>query len=427
MSFEIRVPSSGELGDEITLVAWRKKRGDSVERGDVLAEIEADKGVLEIEAVVEGTLGSITVEEGASVEPGAVIGIIRTEEDEEGDAGVVPESSGEATAAGPEPQSAAASPKPDHTVPETSPKPSTPAGTQRPASTQGPAEKERPSAGGRRGKAAPIARRMAREAGIDLEDIPGTGPGGIITRTDAEAYIGTSGAAPAAGTVKGAGPGRENLTPNRKSVIRTVTASHREIPSVRFAATVSMERALGVKRNGGFLWDSLFVKAASEVIGEMPVFTSFVVPAGGEGPAGIRIEARGGVNIAFALGRGEVLYAPVVRSADSLSLGEIDRRIRGYVERAETGRFSRDDFAEGCFLISNLGKYGLDWFEAMVYPGHSAALSFGAVQEKPIVLDGGIHVKPVMEIVLAADHRIVNGIQAAEFLQAFKEYLEEKI
>jgi len=364
MPFEIRVPSSGELGEDITLTAWRKKVGDTVERGDVIAEIEADKGVLEIEAVVAGTLGSISVEEGSSVEPGTVIGTIQTEE----------------------------------------------------------------TAAGSRKKAAPAARRKAREAGVDLDEIPGTGPGGVVTRADAETYLGTSGAPAGAESDTGSGvTGPEVLTPNRRSVIRTVTESHREIPAVRFAATVSMERALRVKRKGDFLWDSLFVRAAAGVIEKMPVFTGYLGPDGEEGPAGIRIEHREKINIAFALGRGGELYAPVVRDACRLGLEEIDRGIREHVKRAETGRFTNKDFAEGCFLISNLGKYGLDWFEAMVYPGHSAALSFGAVVEKPVVIDGGIHVKPVMEIVLAADHRVVNGIQAAEYLKAFKEYLEEYI
>ncbi len=373
MPFEIRVPSSGELGEDITLTAWRKKVGDTVERGDVIAEIEADKGVLEIEAVVAGTLGSISVEEGSSVEPGAVIGTIQTEE----------------------------------------------------------------TAAGSRKKAAPAARRKAREAGVDLDEIPGTGPGGVVTRADAETYLGTSGAPAGAESDTGSGvTGPEVLTPNRRSVIRTVTESHREIPAVRFAATVSMERALRVKRKGDFLWDSLFVKAAAGVIEKMPVFAGYIEPIGegGSAPAGdslanggVTIRRRTAVNIAFALGRGGELYAPVVRDAGRLGLEEIDRGIRELVKRAETGRFTNKDFAEGCFLISNLGKYGLDWFEAMVYPGHSAALSFGAVVEKPVVIDGGIHVKPVMEIVLAADHRVVNGIQAAEYLKAFKEYLEEYI
>ncbi|MFP4561962.1 MAG: 2-oxo acid dehydrogenase subunit E2, partial [Spirochaetia bacterium] len=319
MPFEIRIPSSGELGEDITLTAWRKKIGDTVERGDVIAEIEADKGVLEIEAVVDGTLGSISVEEGSSVEPGTVIGTIQAEE----------------------------------TAPES------------------------------RKKVAPAARRMAREAGVDVDDIPGTGPGGVVTRADAENYLGTSGLPAGAAPAAGSGvTGPEVLTPNRKSVIRTVTESHRKIPAVRFAATVSMERALRVKHKGGFLWDSLFVKAAAGVIEKMPVFTGYVGQDGDEESAGIQIRRRAAANIAFALGREGELYAPVVRDAGGLGLEEIDRIIRGYVKRTETGPFTNKDFAEGCFLISNLGKYGLDWFEAMVYPGNSAALSFGGIKEK---------------------------------------------
>jgi pyruvate dehydrogenase E2 component (dihydrolipoamide acetyltransferase) len=373
MPFEIRVPSSGELGDDVTLVEWRKKPGEEINRGDVIAEVEADKGILEIEAVVDGVLESTIEEKGADLEPGSLIGIIRTEDDEDGPpAAEIPETEQESG------RSAAVVPK-----------------------------------------AAPAARSMARKNGIGIEELRGSGPGGVVTVSDIQAYLDKLGADKLTSAAVHSPP----LSANRKAVIRKVSESRDSIPAVRFGSRIVMERALQVKKEGDLIWDALLIKTAAAAVEAVPVFRD-AFEGSTEKP---QINRNEKVSIAFALGRGDTLYTPVIFDAAQLSLQDIDRQIRSHISKAETGNFSKNDFSGGCMLVSNLGMYGIDWFEAMVYPGQSAALSTGTIREEALVRSGGIHIVSVMEAVLAVDHRIINGIQAAEFLREFKRYMEEEL
>ena len=213
------------------------------------------------------------------------------------------------------------------------------------------------------------------------------------------------------------------MSANRKAVIRKVSESRDSIPAIRFGSRIFMDRAVQTKKEARVHWDALLIKAAAAAIEAVPVLRdSFQGSA--EKP---EIHRKDKISISFALGRGDDLYAPVLTDAAAMSLHEIDRQIRAHICKAETAGFSQSDLSGGCMLISNLGMYDIDWFEAMVYPGQSAALSTGAIREEAVVQNRGIHIVSVMEAVLAVDHRIINGIQAAQFLQKFKQYMEEAV
>lgn len=371
MKSEIRVPASEELGSDITLVVWHKKSGDTVERGEVVAEIEADKGLLEIEAVESGTLGEIIKREGETCEPGEVIGTIK------------------------------------QSLPDKTPQTAV--------------------------KAAPAARRLAAESGVSLEEIGGTGPDGLITVHDVEqAAAGKAGAGaekPAESQLStkssaaGAGDIPVELSFNQRLVFGAVERSNREIPTVRFAAAINMARAMKEKESLGVRYDALYLHAVGQVIMRHRSFLRYCVRGTGNS---LSVYQRGRCNVALAVAQKERLYTPAFKDVDRKSPEEIEEEIEDTVWKIVEGSWKSDKEpgGEGCMLLSNLGMFPVTHFDALVYPGQSAALAIGQIEEKAVVSEGGINVLPVCTATIAIDHRIVNGKDAAEFLQDLKRLLE---
>lgn len=387
MTGEIRIPASGELGAEIMLVAWRKNRGDTVKRGEIVAEIEADKGLLEIEAVESGVLGEVLKGEGESCTPGEVIGTIL----EEG------------------------------------------------------AESSKPAAPAKAGqvKAVPAARRLAAERGIPLEGIDGTGPDGVITAGDVEAAGGETqpgDTAAGAQTEPPAVPSSEQrqsaepppgetgdipveLSFNQRLVLSAVERSNREIPTVRFSTVIDMSRAMQEKEALGVRYDALYLHALGKVLLRHPSFLRYCTGSAGEG---VSVYQRKRCNVALAVAQKDRLYTPAIRDVDRKTPEEIEEEIENTVWDIVDGTWKndREPGGEGCLLLSNLGMYPVSNFDALVYPGQSSALSVGQIEETTVVSGGGIHIAPLCTVTIAIDHRIVNGRDAAEFLKDLKRILE---
>lgn len=351
MAFQVNIPESAELGSEITLISWIVKEGDHVNSGDAIAEIEADKGVIDIEAPVEGTLFNILVKEGETVQPGTVIGYLGA---------------------------------PDQQIPE-----------------------QIPSARPGQVRAVPAARKLAASLKVDLSTIKGSGPGGLITKED----------------VLSTGDGiRESqskaISSNQKAVAKKVLQSHREIPAVRFAVQVDMSRAIPIKERG-FSYDAIFIYTAGRILKEFPLLYSTLKDD--------VITTAAEVNIALAVGVGDELYAPVIRGADKNSIKEIDKIVLKLTQKAREHTLIHEDMSYGHFLISNLGMYPIDNFEAIVYPGQAASLAVGAITPTPIVVEDKVVIRPVLSLTLCIDHRLINGKLAAQFLTRTKKFLEEEI
>jgi pyruvate/2-oxoglutarate dehydrogenase complex dihydrolipoamide acyltransferase (E2) component len=379
MTGEIRIPASGELGTEIMLVAWRKNRGDTVKRGEIVAEIEADKGLLEIEAVETGVLGEVLKGEGESCTSGEVIGTILGEGGE----------------------------------------------TSKPAAPV---------------KAVPAARRLAAERGLSLENIDGTGPDGIVTAGDVENAAANSRpdrkqAAAGAQTGPGAAPPSEQhaggetgdipveLSFNQRLVLGAVERSNREIPTVRFSTVIDMSRAMQEKETLGVRYDALYLHALGKVLLRHQSFLRYCTGGAGEG---VSVYQRRRCNVALAVAQKDRLYTPVIRDIDRKTPEEIEEEIEDTVWDIVDGTWKndREPGGEGCLLLSNLGMYPVSNFDALVYPGQSSALAVGQIEERTVVSGGGIHIAPLCTVTIAIDHRIVNGRDAAEFLKDLKRILE---
>jgi len=389
---EVKLPRLGQGMESGTIVKWLKGEGDRVEKGEPLYELDTDKVTQEVEAEASGVLLKIAVNEG-EVSVGRTIAVIG----EQGEEVSVSEAEPETAAKEPEPKEAPAPPQ-GNGRPEESP-------TIQPT--------------GGRVKASPLARRIARERGIDLGSLRGTGPEGRIVAEDVERAEAGPAAAPApvpAGELE-----RRELTSTRKTIARRLTEAW-QIPVFQLQASADMTRvnALVAKlREGGTkatVTDVLTKVCATALLRHREVNAQWTDDA-------ILLFPTANVGIAVAAPLG--LIVPVIRGAERLSLAEIAAARSGVVRRAREGKLQRADLEEGTFTISNLGMYRVEAFTAVLNPPQAAIVAVGAIEERAVPVDGEITVRPMMTLTATFDHRAVDGAPAAEFLQSVKDLLEE--
>ena len=387
----LRMPDLGTVEGAVTLVRWLKREGETVALGEPLFEVETDKGVSEVESAAGGTLVSRLVAEGASVAAGEPIAEIQGAADRA------------AAAAGTQavPPAAAARTGAPRTAAGSAARAAPSAGSVNRA--QGPAPSRGPG---------PVLIALARKHGLDITTVPGSGPGGTVTRQDIlEARAG----ARAAGGVGAAseGPGLGAL---QAVVAARVSQSHREKPVYHVTMRANLQRVIAERQRDaakpGFT--AFFVKACATALTEVPVFRQWM--------SGGQVRSHHAVNIAVAVGIDEDLFAPVVQGADGLDVGAIGVIIKGLAAQAAVGMIER---ADSCFLVSNLGAYPVESFDAVILPEHAAALAVGAAVPTPVVVDGAVAVAPLASLTLSVDHRLVNGGTAARFLARVKQLLEE--
>ncbi len=401
MASRVVMPKLTDTMEEGVVLAWKKREGDAVGTGDVLAEIETDKAVMDLEAFASGTLRRILVRDGETVKAGALIAVIG--EPDEDIAPLLAEAGSPAPTprGGASPGSAAASPS----APARSPAPT--AGEAPPAGPTPPA--------GSALKASPRARRIAAEHGLDLATVRGTGPEGQIIEQDVLA---------AAKARAPAGQDRP-LSQMRKAIARITTQSKAPVPHFYVTTEIAMEEAerlrhqLKQARRFTPSITALIVKAAALAIGRYPEIN--VSYAGDV----LRLHATIDIGIVVALDDG--LLSPVVRDCGAKSLARISAEARDLIERARTRRLTPEEYTGATFSVSNLGMFDVENFIAVLMPPEAAALAIGSVRDVPVVEDGRVTVGRRMKVTLSCDHRALDGAQAARFLREFKRVLEHPL
>ncbi|TML57368.1 MAG: 2-oxo acid dehydrogenase subunit E2 [Actinobacteria bacterium] len=395
MATEIKLPRLGQGMESGTIVRWLKSEGEPVEKGEPLYELDTDKVTQEVEADASGVLLRIAVEEG-EVEVGRTIALIG----QEGES--VPD---EAPAPAPEEP---AKPEAKRAAPA--------------AQTLQQTVARSDGRGGGRIKASPLARRIARERGVELSSLQGTGPEGRIVAEDVE----RAAAAPAPAAAVPAPPFEAEVVPLtslRRTVARRMTEAW-QAPAFQISTSADMTRALAIRARlvergdtpKPTISDLLTKVSAAALMRHREVNALY------EGDA-VRLLASADIGMAVATERG--LLVPVIRGCERLTIPEIAAARADLVERARSGKLQQADLEGGSFTISNLGMYGVEQFVAVLNPPQAAILAVGAVQETPVARDGAVEIRPLMTMTLTCDHRSVDGATAADFLRTLKTFLEE--
>ncbi len=412
---------------EGTIVKWLKAEGDAVKRGDKIAEIETDKTVVEMESYNEGLIRKLVASEGDLVQVGNVIAYIGAAEDE------VPETSATATApakaeAAPEAAAPAATPEPV-AVPEPEPAAVAPPSTPAPAPTLAPAPAAPSTNGAGRVKASPIARRLATEKGFSIGQIPGTGPGGRVTRDDVLSFR----PSPAFAQVmpqtvsRGVDGSDTPLTNMRKAIARVTVRSKTEAPHYYVTHAVDMTDAMhfrgqlneALSEHGDKVSvNDLILKAVVNALIKLPKWNSFFKDD--------KLEGHPDVNIGVAIALEQGLIVPAIMRAQQMSLVEISRAAKDIGKRArgDGGTLTQEELTMGTFGTSNLGMFGTDVFAAIIVPPQSGIIAVGAVKPTPAVHNDEIAIRQVMNTTISADHRVGDGAEAAVFLREVQRNLE---
>jgi pyruvate dehydrogenase E2 component (dihydrolipoamide acetyltransferase) len=413
MATEVKLPRLGQGMESGTIVKWLKSEGEAVEKGDPLYELDTDKVTQEVEAEASGVLLKIAIAEG-EVDVGKTIAVIG-EEGEEVDT-EVEEPSGEAAQ---EVSEAAQRP-----VRESGPVEGVRAnGEVPPKETDGRAKEEPLSDG--RVKASPLARRIARERGIDLSAVAGTGPEGRVVAEDVERTAASAAPRPAAvPSAPTEGVEVEQLSSMRKTIARRLTEAW-QAPVFQLSLTVDMGRALELRERLVELHGDGVKPTISDLLTKIcaaALIRHRAVNALYKGDA-VELYPTANVGIAVAVPNG--LVVPVIPGCERKSIAEIAAARAALVERARAGKLQQADLEGGTFTISNLGMYGIERFIAVLNPPQAAILAVGATEEKAVVIEGEIVVRPRLELTLTCDHRAVDGATGAEFLRDVKAFLEE--
>ena len=427
MAIEILMPALSPTMTEGTLARWLVAEGDAVRSGDVIAEIETDKATMEVEAIDDGVMGKILVDAGSeNVAVNSVIGLL-AEDGEDVSALDVPSSSAPASTA---PASEGAK-----TETSTQAALSEPASGEmaKPAETPAPAQ---PSASapigqsdGARVFASPLARRIASQNNVDIQSLSGTGPHGRIIKADVEAALAPPQPAQTSSLTAIATGGSEFVphTAMRRTIAARLQESKQQAP--HFYLTVDCEldtllenrKALNAQAGEDvkISVNDLIIRAAAMAQKAVPQVNGYFEEEG------CRYFDDVDISMAVAIEGG--LITPVVRNADKLGLAELSKTTKDLALRAREGKLAPEEYAGGGFTISNLGMFGVREFAAVINPPQSAILAVGAGEQRAVVKDGALAVATVMSVTLSADHRIVDGALGAQWLQAFKGFIENPV
>lgn len=412
MATVVRMPAALAGATEGAIQTWLTEVGKSIAVGEPLAEIETEKAVVEYAAEIGGTIGLLLVQPGTNIEVGAPIAVILAAG--EGDtalaAALAAAGVGAAEPSAPEP---AVTAEPTVTAAPAAPEPET--APELPAASAA-----------RRHFASPIVRRLARERGIELELLVGTGPGGRIVRRDLEA-------APAGQPKGGAAPAPAGdagftdvpLTGMRRAIARRLTESKTTVPHFYVTAHCRVDRLLELRREINetaprkISVNDFVLKAVAGALMRVPAANAIWL--------GERIRRFDHVDLAVAVAVDGGLLTPVVRGVDELSLGTIAASVLDLAERARAGRLQQHELEGGSFSVSNLGMYGVDEFSAILNPPQSGILAVSAAKQQPVVENGQLAVGTVMTVTLSADHRVIDGAVAAEWMAAFVALIENPV
>jgi pyruvate dehydrogenase E2 component (dihydrolipoyllysine-residue acetyltransferase) len=433
---EIQMPKLSDTMTEGTLIAWKKKKGDKVSAGDVIAEIETDKATMEWESPEDGTLTEIFVEEGGKVNVGEKIAFIGSE----GEAAPAEEKKKPAPKAKEEKKAAPKKKEQEETEkpapaeekePETAPPQESKKSAEKKAA---PPSKPTPeprteSSGAARVKASPLARRLAAEQGVDLSTVKGTGPDGRVTESDVRAASKSKGAAPSSPAPRiPAGEGsRISLSGMRKVIAERLVASKAPVPHFYLNIEIDAGPLMSARaelKSAGENSDSSKITMNDFVL-KASVQAAVKVPKANASFDGDAIVQYNDVNLAIAVAIEDGLVTPVIRAAQGKSLREISEAVKDLAHRARHKRMKPEEFQGGTFTVSNLGSYGIDNFSAIINPPQGFILSIGAIVKKAVIDDcDQIVPGQRMSIGMSCDHRVIDGALGAEYLKELRHLLE---
>lgn len=371
---EIKMPNLGTTADEMKIVKWLKKEGEKVERGEPLLEVETDKATMEVESFVAGYLKKIVGNIGDTVVTGSIVAYIGNEEDmyQENKAAEI---------------------------------------------------KSHP----KEVKISPMVRKLAEKHGIDVNGIVGSGPDGLILKEDILRVVEAGGTAQAAAQPEAASqkPEQEIVPFTRVglAVSNAMTRSKATIPHVYFSIDIDATAMKKLRSDSGkkISYNSIILYNVAECLKAFPYLAAKYSENG-------RILAKE-INIGLAVAKGDDLFVPVVKriGSNGMDLEGIEKEINRLVTSVNSGGIKQEDISGGVFTVSNLGAYGLSSFIPVINPPEAAILAVAGVQEKVVVMDGGIYIRPMITMTLSVDHRVVNGAYAADFLKSLKQKLETEI
>ena len=423
MAEVIRMPRMSDTMEEGVIVGWLKEEGEEVESGETLAEVETDKATMELDSYSDGVLLHIAVKEGP-VPINGVIAVIG-EAGEDWQAAIAAASAGDSGNAD-APAEAASTPD----------------------EIAEPVQETVMITTGERIKASPLAKNMAKEAGINLAEVSGSGDNGRIVKRDIEAILGGKQTAPApksAPAPQAPAPAAPKMpTPSfatnsedgnyedvaisqmRKAIARNVVGNKFSAPHFYLTTEIDMEAAIAARVRMNEIaptkisFNDLAVKAAAVALKQHPTINAAWLEDN-------KIRYNGDINIGVAVDTGDGLLIPVVRHADMKSLSQINSEVRAYAGQAKEKKLQPKDQQGSTFTISNLGMFGIEEFTAIINRPNACILAVSAIIEKPVVKDGALAVGKRMRVTLSCDHRVVDGVAGAKFLKTYKEILEDPI
>lgn len=410
----VRLPKMSDTMTEGVIVKWNYKVGDSVKSGDILAEVETDKATMDMEVYAKGTILHLAVSEGDATPVDSIIAIVG--------------------AAGEDFQSllsgnnapAATENKVTETTTADAPASSAPTATPSIAASTAPTASNN-SSNSDRLKASPLAKKLAEEKGINIQDIAGSGENGRIVKKDIENYSpAASASTPISAPVSGVESFHEvNVSQMRKTIASRLAESKFTAPHFYLTVEINMDKASAAREQMNAISDvkismnDLVVKATAASLRKNPNINSSWL--------GSKIRYNHHIHIGVAMAVEDGLLVPVVRFADQKSLSQISTEVKEYGKKAKEKKLQPQDWAGNTFTISNLGMFGIDEFTAIINPPDACILAVGGVKETVGVVNGEIKPVKVMKVTLSCDHRVVDGATGAQFLKTLKDYLEEPV
>jgi pyruvate dehydrogenase E2 component (dihydrolipoamide acetyltransferase) len=434
--------------EEGRLVKWLKNEGDQIKNGETLAEVETDKAIMELVARGEGVLRKRLLTENEAAPVGQLIAVIAAPDENidaliggAGAGGAAPASAAPAPAdvvaktnetagASSVPRKAAesqgeASTPPQEKVASTPPSPLAQPARQTPVGTP------RTGGNGGRTRSSPLARRLASESGLDLQAVQGSGPGGRIIKRDVEAAVAAgpvTAAAPVAARAAASGEDFRDvpLTQIRKTIARRLSESIGPIPTFYLTAEFDMDRVAEMRTAMAAMGDEfkvsfndIVLKAVATALSQHPEVNAHWL--------GDKIRLFNRVHVGMAVAIEDGLITPVIFDADRKRMSEISRESRELAKRARERKLKPDEYTGSTFSVSNLGMFGIDQFTAIINPPEVGILAIGALEDKPVVIDGAVVVRKRMRVTMSCDHRVVDGALGAKFLQTLRRLIENPL
>jgi len=427
MAEVVNMPRLSDTMEEGTVAQWHKKIGDKVEEGDLLAEIETDKATMEFEAFQEGVLLHIGVEEGNTAPVDSILAILG----EEGEDISSLLEGGDSSSEEEEAKNKEENKKEDKSEDK---KEEISASSESSESSEKETSSKESQSDGSRVKASPLARKLAEDKGVDINQVKGSGEGGRIVKRDVDEFKAPSASASSAPQVNMASAGAApegmsydevNVSQMRKTIARRLSESKFSAPHFYLTMDIDMDNAIDARKRINAVapqkisFNDFVIKACAVALKQHPVINSSW--------AGDTIRRNHEINIGMAVAVDEGLLVPVIRNADQKGLATINTQAKEFAGKARDKKLQPSEWEDNTFTISNLGMFGIEEFTAIINAPDACILAVGGIKQVPVVKDGAVVPGNVMKVTLSCDHRVVDGASGAAFLNTVKDILENPL